>query len=157
MLEQPDEVTHQTDSVLVGRTLVDLHQEAIHLRVVNLSHESKIIRRGVTVAKCEPVCCVSIPTSSLSAVTTSGEVRRASSGEIPHHLESLLCQSTKELSVAEKKVVTQLLCEFSDLFSTGTKDLGCRQIDCEQIRSRINQQLIAGRFGPKAFVRCVQN
>ena len=25
--------------------------------------------------------------------------------------------------------------------------LQCRRIDCEQIRSRINQQLIAGRFG----------
>ena len=25
--------------------------------------------------------------------------------------------------------------------------LQCRQIDCEQIRIRINQQLIAGRFG----------
>ena len=29
--------------------------------------------------------------------------------------------------------------------------LQCRRIDCEQIHSRINQQLIAGRFG------CVQN
>ena len=35
--------------------------------------------------------------------------------------------------------------------------LQCRQIDCEQIRSRINQPLIAGCFGPKAFVSCVQN
>ena len=33
----------------------------------------------------------------------------------------------------------------------------CRRIDSEQIRSRINQPLIAGRFGPKAFVSCVQN
>ena len=35
--------------------------------------------------------------------------------------------------------------------------LQCWRIDCEQIRSRINQQLIAERFGPKAFVSCVQN
>ena len=29
----------------------------------------------------------------------------------------------------------------------GDGDGICRRIDCEQIRSRINQQLIAGRFG----------
>ena len=103
--------------------------------MINLSQEPKINRRGVTVAKCEPVCCVSILTSSLSAVTASGEVRRASSGEIPHHLESLLCQSTEGLSVAEKKVVSQLLCEFSDLFSTGTKDLGCTSLAKHQIQT----------------------
>ena len=33
----------------------------------------------------------------------------------------------------------------------------CRRIDCEQIHSRINQPLIAGRFGPKAFLSCIQN
>ena len=133
MLEQPDDVNRQIDGVLVGRTLVDLHQEAIHLRVINLSQEPKINRRGVTVAKCEPVCCVSILTSSLSTVTASGEVRRASSGEIPHRLE--LCQSTEGLSVAEKNVVSQLLCEFSDLFSTGTKDLGCTSLTKHQIQT----------------------
>ena len=30
--------------------------------------------------------------------------------------------------------------------------LQCRRIDCEQKCSRINQPLIAGRFGPNAFV-----
>ena len=33
------------------------------------------------------------------------------------------------------------------VISTQTIMIQCRQIDCEQIRSRINQQLIAGRFG----------
>ena len=32
-----------------------------------------------------------------------------------------------------------------------------RRIDCEQTCSRINQQLIAGGFGSRAFVSCVQN
>ena len=32
-----------------------------------------------------------------------------------------------------------------------------RRIDCEQICSRINQQLIVGRLATKAFVSCIQN
>lgn len=41
LLEPPEEVNCKVDGVMVGRTLVDLHKEATHLRVVNLSHEPK--------------------------------------------------------------------------------------------------------------------
>lgn len=62
-------------------------------------------------------------------------VRRASSEDIPPHLEPLLLQSTEGLSVNEKKVVCQLLCKFSNLFSTGAKDLGCTSLTEHQIRT----------------------
>ena len=125
LLETSDEADHQVDGVLVGRTLVDVHKEAIHLRVVNLSHEPKTIRRGTTVAKCKPINCVSISEAVPSTDEAPGTVRRASINEIPHHLEPLLLQSTEGLSVEKKETVCQLLCEFSNLFSTGPRDLGC--------------------------------
>ena len=125
LLETSDEANHQVDGVLVGRALVDMHKEVFHLRVVNLSHEPKTIRQGSTVTKCEPINCVSIPEAAPSTDGAPGTVQRASSDEIPHHLKPLLLQSTEGLSVEEKETVCQLLCEFSNLFSIGARDLGC--------------------------------
>ena len=95
------------------------------LRKASLKSERRI-RRGTAVAKCERVNCVSIPEAAPSSTDEApGTVRRASFNEIPHHLEPLLLQSTEGLSVEKKETVCQLLCEFSNLFSTGPRDLGC--------------------------------
>ena len=115
---------------------MDVHKEAIHLRVVNLSHEPKTIRRGTTVAKCKPINCVSIPEVAPSSTDDApGPVRRASFNEIPHHLEPLLLQSTEGLSVEKKKTVCQLLCEFFNLFSTGPRDIRCTSLAKHRIQT----------------------
>ena len=65
MLESPpsDEKGCQVDGVLIGRTLVDMQKETIPLRVMNLSRELKVVRRGATLACCEPVVSVFTPRS----------------------------------------------------------------------------------------------
>ena len=50
-------------------------------------------------------------------------MRMASPEELPTHLELFSLQCTVELSVLEKEIACQLLCEVSDLFSLGVGDL----------------------------------
>ena len=111
------------DGVMVARTLIDLQKSTAALRVLNVTQEQKAIRRGATLASCEPVTCVTTrrPPEPAGEV---GVVRMASTEELPPHLELLCLRCTEELSVSERERACQLLCEFSDLFSSGPDDLG---------------------------------
>ena len=111
------------NGVLVARTLVDLQKSTAALRVLNVTQEQKSICRGATLTSCEPVTCVTT-WSPPKPAGEAGVVWMASSDNLPPHLELLYLQSTEELSVSEKEIACQLLCEFSDLFSSGAGDLG---------------------------------
>ena len=50
-------------------------------------------------------------------------MRMVSPEELPPHWELLCLHCTEELSVSEKEIACQLLCEVSDLFSSGADDL----------------------------------
>ena len=88
-----------------------------------MTQEQKAIRRGATLASCEPVACVTTgkPPQPTGEV---GVARMASPVVLSPHLELLCNHCTEGLSVSEKEIACQLLCEFSDLFSSGAGDLG---------------------------------
>ncbi len=122
-----------SDGLLIGRTLVDLHQKHIPLRLMNLSTEPRNIRKGTKVARCEAVSCV-LP-SSAEHTAVIGYVGAAEKTEqLPHHIRELYDRSVTHLSSDESRQVSQLLCEFSDVFSTGPHDLGCT----DRVKHRIN-------------------
>ena len=104
---RPSEV--HVDGVLVARTLVDLKKSTAVLRVLNVTQEQKAIRRGATLASCEPVACVTTgkppqPTGDV------GVARMASTEVLSPHLELLCNHYTEGLSVSEE-TACQLLCE----------------------------------------------
>ena len=103
--------------VLVGRTVVDLQQPVIPVRVMNLDTNGKKLKRGTTLAQCEEVVSVVTPSPGIEASTPT---RR----ELPPHLVSLYESSTVKQSAGEADKVKQLLTDFSDVFSSGPMDLG---------------------------------
>ena len=58
ILESMSPMEVHVDGVMVARTLIDLQKSTAALRVLNVTQEQKAIRRGATLASCEPVTCV---------------------------------------------------------------------------------------------------
>ena len=64
-----------------------------------------------------------------------GVMRMISPEVLSPHLELLCNHCTEGLSVSEKETACQLLCEFSDLFSSGAGDLGSTDLVKHEIRT----------------------
>ena len=112
------------DGVLVGRTLVNIQEQYVPLRVVNLSHQQRMISKGAEMAHCENVKSVHIPEANVHE-RLAGDVRKMHVCEIlPPHLKELYDRSTSDLAENECQEIHKLLSEFSDIFSTGPHDLG---------------------------------
>ena len=136
MLEPPSfaENDGHVDDILVGRTLVDMQKQTTPLRVMNLSQEPKVIRRGATLACCEPVVSISNPRSSAPLGRITGVSREATLEELPIHLKSLFQNTADGLATTEKEAL-QLLCHFSNLFSAVANDLGCTDLVNHEIHT----------------------
>ena len=125
LLEQTS-TTQPYDDLLVARTLVDLKGQQIPLRVMNLSSQPRKIRKGAELAYCETV---SADCASESDVGVLGTVQSVGGEtQLPPHLTELYDRSTGSLTKSESHEVFKLLCEYSDIFSTGPNDLGCTDL-----------------------------
>ena len=107
------------NDVLVGRTLVDLRNSSFPVRVANVSDSSRTIRKGTELATCEMV---------ESAVTgdesTCSAMSRETVRDIPRQVRDLYERSAINLDNDQTVTLRKLLCEFSDVFSEGSHDLG---------------------------------
>ncbi len=89
---------HVRDSLLVGRTLVDLEQEQVPLRVMNLSGEPKKLGKWMQLAECRPVECVFPPTGQPPGEPVT-DVRRVGAGDrLLPHLQGLYEQGARGLT-----------------------------------------------------------
>ena len=104
-------------SWLVRRTLVDVSQKVLPVRVMNMTTGSRKIKKGSDLAKCELVDEVIQENAQPSA--NSGRLR-----ELPDHVKDLYERSTSNLSTAQKEELQLLLLENADLFSKSTDDFG---------------------------------
>ena len=66
---QPEKAILPRTGVLIGKTLVDLQRGDIPVRMLNLSREPQRIKRGTSLATCEPVLSV-VPSGSVPAQAT---------------------------------------------------------------------------------------
>ena len=94
-----------------------------------------MVQRGATLACCEPVVSVVTPRSLVPPGRITGISRGATLEELPGHLQPLFHRCVDGLETTEKEVVHQLLCQVSDLFSTGTNDLGCTDLVRHEIHT----------------------
>ena len=116
-------------SLLVGRTLVDLEKDRVPLRVMNLSHQPLTLKKGTEVAHCNLVSAIIVPDETISCEEPMENVRRTRSVEIlPTHLRDLYNRSILGLEEAKHPEVHQLLCCYSDVFSTSPEDIGCTDL-----------------------------
>ncbi len=127
------ESVRSLDGLLIGRTLVNLHHGCIPLRLMNLSMEHRTIKKGMEMARGEPVSCV-LPLTERSTELAGSVQGTGVVEELPGHVRELYDRSVAGLTADERKQACQLLCEFSDLFSAGPSDLGCT----DMVKHRIN-------------------
>ena len=139
---------HCMHGILIGRTLIDLQKTPVPLRVMNVTQKIMRISRDSTLACCSPV--IDIPTPQVekdpsdSALTgIPFPVRETPADELPPHCE----KSMEGLSDSQSKTLRLLLCEFSELFSSGSHDLGCTDLINHEIYTKGMQKLYASHQG----------
>ena len=126
----PREETLATDGLLTGRTLVDLSQPTIPVRIMNLADGERKIKCGSVVAVCEPVQSVLTQQDVKGTPVTEASTDK----ELPEHLTDLFERSSVGLDSHQKGQLHSLLCDFASLFSTGAQDLG----RTDQVQHRIH-------------------
>ena len=125
ILESAVTTSQDATPVLVGRTLVDLQRQEVPVRVMNLTHEPRRLRKGAALAQCEELMSICQP-----------DVGGASCQKtLPTHLVALHEQGTADLSESESQQVRGLLVEFADVFSEGPMDLGRTDLVKHHIRT----------------------
>lgn len=120
LTEFPD-CTNFPKGVMVASTLVDLSQESIPVRVLNISDKPKVIRKGEVLATCAPVTCIE-KSSSLR------------SNEPPENLRKELLEAT-ELNDEQKGTAGKVIEEFTDLFSHTSEDFGRTSVTQHRINT----------------------
>ena len=122
-LVEPKAATSKAvDGVLIGRTLVDLEKEAVPMRLMNISDIPHRIKKGTELAFCEPVYGVSTSDQCGGGI---GSIKRTQAEmRLPDHVRELYERSIVGLDDTRREMLYHLLCEFSDLFSQGSHDLG---------------------------------
>ena len=103
------------DGLILGRTLVDLENKTLPVRVANLSSETLTIPAGTWIANCHAVDHVQ-PRSPVSAddVTNS----------LPAHLSDVYRRATEGLDNEQQHLVHGLLIEFQDVFAASSSEVG---------------------------------
>ena len=115
---QTKDATCALQGLIVGRTLVDLHQSTAVVRLMNLSGQRRKLKKGTEIANyCEPIESVHMPQDRVQDPGCAASV-------LPEHLKDLYERSTTGLLPDQCQQVHNLLTRYSHLFSTGPQDMG---------------------------------
>nr|XP_061825306.1 uncharacterized protein LOC133612154 [Nerophis lumbriciformis] len=108
--------------LLVARVLVDVHpHKTMPLRIFNPGSSAVTVRKGAMVGFLQPAKVL----QSANAVDYQQPGHAAhNTPSVPQHLQDLYAESTTELNKEEQLQLAQLLCTYSNVFSTGSTDLG---------------------------------
>ena len=105
------------DSILSARSLVDATQNTIPVKVVNMSDEEVLLRRGTTLAIGYPVNDImdmGLKQQLINQVTRqAGPIKRT---EMEEDLQDLLVRSCKNLSEQQSEQLKELLLEYHEIF-----------------------------------------
>ena len=129
ILEPTVEKSYASDGLMIGKTLVNLQEPSVPVRVMNLSDSPKRIKKGSVIAVGDTVQSV------LVLQSCHNERIEDLDGEVPEHLRELYQRSILKLNPNQQQQVRTLLCEFSDLFSRGQHDLGRTDVIQHQINT----------------------
>ena len=105
------------DGLMVGRTLVQPHDEKVAVLVANLDDEDRQIPAGATVGSCEVV-------ELAQEAPGSVYVRKTATRGLPAHLQDLWSRSMVCLDQEQAARLEELLWKYADVFSSGDLDVG---------------------------------
>lgn len=108
----------ESGGIMVGKTLANLIDGYVPVRVVNLSPGKKKLRRRTEIAMCEP--CVSVASTS----PTEKEGVETNSEELPQLLQQIYDKTASELNSDQMTRFKELLKKEQDIFASGKSDIG---------------------------------
>lgn len=108
----------ESGGVVVGKTLVNLRDGHVPVRIVNLSPGKKKLRRMTEVALCEPCDEVGILSSEKDCNVAIDEM------ELPEYLQVVYGKNCDKLDENQKKSFKFFLLQERDVFSSGLEDIG---------------------------------
>ena len=125
--------------LLVAKTLVDLTNGVVPLRLFNPTDQPQTVYRDTIAAWCEPVEGIS-EASQPGGRTEDAPAGRAcrvtpSTTVLPSHLDDLYRRTASCLEETQKNEVAALLTEFADVFAHSADDLGRTGIVKHEIRT----------------------
>ena len=108
----------QSKGLNVARAIVGT-DEIIPVRVMNVHPTSRVVKRGMCVATVTPVV-----EDEIFCSREDSEEQDIPEIQIPDHIKDLVEQTVAGIPPKYREQVRQLLYEYSDVFSSGTYDLG---------------------------------
>ncbi|RXN36679.1 Retrovirus-related Pol poly from transposon [Labeo rohita] len=118
MLLSPTKGFMEKHQVMVARIIIGAQpSHRVPVRLYNPGTVAVKVRKGVIAGILQPADVVQASTAELPPVDSCPTV-------VPSHLPLLYAESTGDLREAEQHELAELLCAYSDVFSTGPTDLG---------------------------------
>jgi hypothetical protein len=108
--------------ILIPRTLHKGGDNPV-LCLINLSDQHVELEKGEVLAYAEEVCSKVEPVGIQKVEVAEQEVQENGKREIPKHLTNLFEKSKGELNGQEQTQLSELLCEFEDVFAKSEFDL----------------------------------
>ena len=115
--------------MLVARTVVDLGKPVIAVKVLNMSDDERIVRKGTDVANCEVIESLAV-VEELEGMQAEATVV---GGELKGEVKELYRRSSDGLDCRQKEKLHTLLMEFEDVFSNGPGDMGRTSLTSHKI------------------------
>ena len=128
LIESNTYLTNDT-GLLVARSLVNLKQNTVPVRVANVSDQIVKIKKGTRLVKLESVkevCNFDKGESKQNDehIAYVNKIEHSKLGDLPEHLKPLVEKTSDSLSPTEHDEVTQLLYKYQDIFKSPEGRLG---------------------------------
>ena len=95
--------------LIVGRTLVDPSKWKVPVLVSNFSQETIVVNPFTEVGMITQV-------TAIQSVADSGLQPQGATGELPHHLQDLVDQTSDDLDARQRHRLAEVLLEYADIF-----------------------------------------
>ncbi|XP_070573828.1 uncharacterized protein [Ptychodera flava] len=127
------------EGVLVGRVLVDVTNNTVPVRVMNVGETTHIMQKGTTIALASGVD--SEVTPHQRPVETSQPETGKPTTPVPDHLQALWEESVNELGTECGEKIAQFLSKWEDIFSKDKLDFGRTSLTKHHIETGNHQPI----------------
>lgn len=117
MMVSPIYENNEYDRIMCARTLIDVSNSCIPIRVMNVCERRRIIKKGEVIGEC-------IPISLIRNVNVNKVETVNNNTNLPIYLKDLYNRSCNNLNENQKIIVFDLLRSFTDIFSKDKNDNG---------------------------------
>lgn len=139
---RPTENFSEKCDLLMAKELVNLENDVIPLRVMNINDRPQVLYKDSLVCMCEPVSeIMDFSQQNLASVNMDNLQKKELSVTLTYHLKQMFENSSANLTPIEKDVLKDLLLEYETSFSRNSQDLGQTSIVKHKIETGMAQPI----------------